>query len=240
VSGVTCIRPRREFVLSDCGDSAVRLTSLSPDAEERWQVVHTVAAALDARGDDVAVTGIIPTYDALLVEFDCGATTHDAIRAHVERLIELPADAATRGPRQFEIPVVYGGEFGPDLDDVAAHLQLSPAEVIRLHGAGPLTMRCFGSPGGAPMLDGPAFPRPVPRRTIPRPHVPAGAVAVAGRQAVVSARPAPGGWPVIGRTPLTIVDPATDPLSDFRPGDTFLFVPITAAEWSTYEGVRLG
>lgn len=113
MSGVTCIRPRREFVLSDCGDSAVRLTSMSADAEERWHVVHTVAAALDARGDEVAVTGIIPTYDALLVEFDCGATTHDAIRAHVERLIELPADAAARGPRQFEIPVVYGENSAP-------------------------------------------------------------------------------------------------------------------------------
>jgi len=90
------------------------------------------------------------------------------------------------------------------------------------------------------MLDGPAFPRPVPRHTVPRPHVPAGAVAVAGRQAVISARPAPGGWPVIGRTPLTIVDPANEPLSDFRPGDVFRFYPIAAKDFSRFEGVRHG
>ncbi|MFC0454317.1 5-oxoprolinase subunit B family protein [Rhodococcus jostii] len=240
MSGVTGAQVQAEFVISDCGDSAVRLTSLAPDVEDRWRVVHAVAAALDARGDAAAITGAIPTYDALLIEFDCGVTTHNAIRELVERLIVLPAEPATRSPRQVEVPVVYGGDFGPDLDDVAAHLGLSPAEVIRVHGSSPLTMRCFGSPGGAPMLDGPAFPQPVPRRTVPRPHVPAGAVAVAGRQAVISARPAPGGWPVIGRTPLTMVDLATESLSDFRPGDTFRFFPITEAAWSTYEGARRG
>jgi allophanate hydrolase subunit 1 len=98
-------------------------------------------------------------------------------------------------------------------------------------------MRCYGSPGGAPMLDGPRFPRPVPRLASPRPHVPAGAVAVAGRQAVVSARPAPGGWCVIGRTPLTLVDVTRTPLAAFAPGDTFRFVPIAPHEWSAHEGV---
>jgi allophanate hydrolase subunit 1 len=112
--------------------------------------------------------------------------------------------------------------------------------VISVHTARPLTMRCFGSPGGAPMLDGPDFSRPVSRRAIPRPHVPAGAVAVAGRQAVISARPAPGGWAVIGRTPLTIVDPTTEPLSDFRPGDTFRFFAVPPECWSRYKSVRRG
>ncbi|XGU18741.1 carboxyltransferase domain-containing protein [Rhodococcus sp. 3Y1] len=85
--------------------------------------------------------------------------------------------------------------------------------MVRLHSAAPLVMRCYGSPGGAPMLDGPAFGLPIPRRSSPRPHVAAGSVAVAGRQAVVSARPAPGGWAVIGRTPLILVDPASEQIS---------------------------
>ena len=97
-------------------------------------------------------------------------------------------------------------------------------------------MRCFGAPAGAPMLDGPRFPLPVPRLASPRAAVPAGSVAVAGRQAVVSARQAPGGWCVIGRTPRTLVDVDRDPLAAFAPGDTFRFFPIRAAEWSAYEG----
>jgi KipI family sensor histidine kinase inhibitor len=229
-----------EFVLSDCGDSAVRLTAVGADREERWRTVHRVAAALDAYAAGSAITGVIPTYDALLVEFDCAETSHDRIRCLLENLVLRPGAPAPHRTRQFDVPVVYGGDFGPDLDEVARHLELTPEDVIRVHGSSPLTMRCFGSPGGAPMLDGPAFPRPVPRRIIPRPHVPAGAVAVAGRQAVVSARPAPGGWPVIGRTPLTIVDHTREPLSAFRPGDTFLFYPIPPEDWSRYEGVRHG
>lgn len=226
------------YVVTDCGDSAVRVDARGAGREESWQVVHSLAAALDGYAERYAITGTIPAYDSLLIEFDCAVTDHDDIRVLLGTFGEAPAESAE--PRQFDIPVVYGGEYGPDLSEVANHLGLTPAEVIRLHGAAPLTMRCYGSPGGAPMLDGPAFPAPIPRRTVPRPHVPAGAVAVAGRQAVVSARPAPGGWPVIGRTPVTLVDPAADPISQFRPGDTFRFHAISAGEWSGYAGAGHG
>ncbi|MEV4239889.1 MULTISPECIES: carboxyltransferase domain-containing protein [unclassified Nocardia] len=228
------------FRVVACGDSAVRVTAQGADREECWRAVHAIAAAIDTDADRFAITGVIPTYDAVLIEFDCAASTHDDIRQLLANLVRDSVAPTPRPARHFDIPVVYGGEYGPDLDDVADQLGLSPAEVIRVHGSSPLTMRCFGSPGGAPMLDGPAFPRPVPRRVVPRPHVPAGAVAVAGRQAVVSARPAPGGWPVIGRTPRTMVDPTTEPLSAFRPGDTFRFHAIAAHEWSRFEGVLHG
>ncbi|MGY4098937.1 5-oxoprolinase subunit B family protein [Nocardia sp. R16R-3T] len=228
------------FQVSDCGDSAIRVTALGSDREECWRAVHAIAAALDTAGDRLAITGSIATYDAVLIEFDCAASTHADIRRLLTCLLKDPVAPTSRPARHFDIPVVYGGEYGPDLDDVADQLGLSPAEVIRVHASSPLTMRCFGSPGGAPMLDGPAFARPIPRRVVPRPHVPAGAVAVAGRQAVVSARPAPGGWAVIGRTPRTIVDPTTEPLSAFRPGDTFRFHAIAAHEWSRFEGVLHG
>ncbi|MYV30363.1 carboxyltransferase domain-containing protein, partial [Rhodococcus sp. DSM 6344] len=142
-------------------------------------------------------------------------------------------------PRTFEIPVVYGGEHGPDLGDTARFLGVTEAEVVRLHSAAPLVMRCYGSPGGAPMLDGPAFGLPIPRRSSPRPHVAAGSVAVAGRQAVVSARPAPGGWAVIGRTPLILVDPASEQISAYRPGDLFVFRAIDADRWDDFDGRSL-
>ena len=89
-------------------------------------VVHAVAAALDARHRGLD-TGIIPTYDALLVEFDCRqppTTPSNACRTPARQ----PAVLAPQRARQFDIPVVYGGDFGPDLDEVADHLELSPAE----------------------------------------------------------------------------------------------------------------
>jgi allophanate hydrolase subunit 1 len=89
------------------------------------------------------------------------------------------------------------------------------------------------------MMDGPPFRLPVPRRGSPRPRVPAGAVAVAGRQAVVSAMPAPGGWAVLGRTPLRMLDLGTVPPAAYRPGDLLRFRPIDAAEWDRCAGALL-
>ena len=110
---------------------------------------------------------------------------------------------------------MYGGDHGPDLARVAEQQGIDVDRVVAIHTEQALVMRCFGAPAGAPMLDGPRFPLPVPRLASPRAAVPAGSVAVAGRQAVVSARQAPGGWCVIGRTPRTLVDVDRDPPAAF-------------------------
>jgi len=89
------------------------------------------------------------------------------------------------------------------------------------------------------MMDGPDFPRPVPRLKDPRISVPAGAVAVAGRQAVIAPAMAPGGWCVIGRTPLRVLDIARDPLVPYLPGDTITFHPIPAADFAGLSGRHL-
>jgi KipI family sensor histidine kinase inhibitor len=220
----------------DCGDSAVRVACVDPDREKAWRAVHSLAGALGGRSD-AHITSAIATYDAVLIEFDCGATDHATVKQLVAA-VDLDPDAAQdlRPVRTFTIPVVYGGTHGPDLELVAEQQGLTPDEVIAIHTDHPLVMRCYGSPGGAPMLDGPDFPQPVPRRSSPRPHVEAGAVAVAGRQAVISARPAPGGWAVIGHTPLTLVDVEREPLSVFRPGDAFSFVAVDEQDWDALVG----
>lgn len=221
-------------IVTDCGDSCIRIVSTASTPDDRWSDVHRVVAALDASNVH-GVRDVITTYDAALVEFDCEAVTHAELRAMVEAL-ESRAPELDRAPREFTLPVVYGGEYGPDLPVVASLLGVDESEVVARHSTVPLTMRCFGSPGGAPMMDGPAFGRPIPRLSSPRSHVPAGAVAVAGLQAVVSARPAPGGWQVLGRTPKILVDPDREPLSPFTPGDTFRFVPIPADHWNEHVG----
>lgn len=131
------------FQVAACGDSAVRVTAQGADREECWRAVHAIAAAIDTDADRFAITGVIPTYDAVLIEFDCAASTHDGIRQLIANLVRESVAPTPRPARHFDIPVVYGSEYGPDLDDVADQLGLSPAEVIHVHGSSPLTMRCF-------------------------------------------------------------------------------------------------
>ncbi|MFF4249989.1 allophanate hydrolase subunit 1 [Streptomyces sp. NPDC001663] len=232
--------PDGGVVIVDCGDSAVVARAVSGDAQRDWRLVHALADAFDAVRPD-GVHGIVPTYDALLVEFDCADTDHETVRRvlrrEADRLGERPERAVAA--RRFVVPVVYGGDHGPDLPVVAQQLGLTEQEVVELHSGADLTVRCLGAPAGAPMMDGPAFPKPVPRLASPRTHVLPGSVAVAGRQAVICPMPSPGGWPLLGRTPLTVLDLDADPLTPYRPGDTFRFRPITPDEWDDHAGLPL-
>ncbi|MEU6550838.1 allophanate hydrolase subunit 1 [Streptomyces sp. NPDC046915] len=228
-------------VISDCGDSALIAKAAGLGTEEAWQLVHALADALDSLHIP-GIQDVVPTYDTLLVEFDCAGTDHDTVRAILWHEAARFASTAprSRASRRFVVPVVYGGEHGPDLPEVAAQLGLTESEVVALHSGSDLTVRCLGAPAGAPMMDGPPFPAPVPRLASPRVRVDPGCVAVAGRQAVICPMPSPGGWPLLGRTPVRVLDPHGDPLTAYLPGDTFRFVPITPDEWDAHAGTPLG
>jgi KipI family sensor histidine kinase inhibitor len=224
----------------ESGDAALRAVASSPDREANWATVHALAGWLDATAPD-GVYGAVPTYDSLLIEFDPGATSARQVRAFVLlglRQLET-AGGGPRTPRQFDVPVVYGGEYGPDLERVAEQQQLAVDEVIALHTAKAYVIRCLGAPAGSPMMDGPDFPQAVPRLKDPRLSVPAGAVSVAGRQAVIAPAVAPGGWCVIGQTPLTVLDVTAEPLVPYAPGDTLRFRRISPGEFSAYAGMKL-
>jgi KipI family sensor histidine kinase inhibitor len=224
----------------ESGDAALRVVASSPDRERNWAAVHALAAWLES-ADVEGIHGAVPTYDSVLVEFDPYITSARQIRAFVllgmRQLDYMGAPART--PRQFDVPVVYGGEYGPDLERVADHEGLSVAEVIALHTAKSYIIRCLGAPAGSPMMDGPDFPLPVPRLKDPRLSVPAGAVSVAGRQAVIAPAVAPGGWCVIGQTPLTVLNPAKQPLVPYLPGDILRFHEISAGDFTVYAGREL-
>jgi KipI family sensor histidine kinase inhibitor len=224
----------------ESGDAALRVVASSPDREANWATVHALAAWLDAAGAD-GVHGAVPTYDSLLVEFDPGVTSARQVRAIVLLgLRQLESNGAPRrAPRQFSVPVVYGGEFGPDLERVAEQQQLSVEEIIELHTAKSYVIRCLGAPAGSPMMDGPDFPFAVPRLKDPRLSVPAGAVSVAGRQAVIAPAVAPGGWCVIGQTPLTVLDVTEEPLVPYQPGDLLRFHRIQPGDFAFYTGRKL-
>jgi KipI family sensor histidine kinase inhibitor len=221
----------------ESGDSALRAVAVDADREANWTTVHRLADWLETSGAD-GVHGAVPTYDSVLVEFDARTTSARQVKAFIQLGMRQlgNADMPVREPREFEVPVVYGGEYGPDLERVAEQQRLSAADIIRLHSAGSYTIRCLGAPAGSPMMDGPDFPLPVPRLKDPRLSVPAGAVAVAGRQAVIAPATAPGGWCVIGQTPLTLLNLANEPLVPYMPGDTLRFVPTAAGDFSRHAG----
>lgn len=224
----------------ESGDAALRVVATSADRERNWAAVHALAAWLET-ADVEGVHGAVPTYDSVLVEFDPYVTSARQIRAFVllgMRQLDF-VGAPARTPREFEVPVVYGGEFGPDLQKVADHEGLPVSEIIALHTAKSYVIRCLGAPAGSPMMDGPDFPLPVPRLKDPRLSVPAGAVSVAGRQAVIAPAVAPGGWCVIGQTPLTVLNPNKQPLVPYMPGDLLRFHEIPAADFDRYAGLEL-
>lgn len=221
----------------ESGDAALRVVATSGDAERDWSTVHHLAEWLETCGAE-GLHGAVPTYDSVLVEFDVLAVSAQQVRAFVGlglRQLALSADDDA-APREFDVPVVYGGAYGPDLEAVAQHEGLSVEEIIRLHSSKTYVIRCLGAPAGSPMMDGPAFPLPVPRLKDPRLSVPAGAVSVAGRQAVIAPAVAPGGWQVIGQTPLTLLDIHRDPLVPYNPGDILRFRQITEDEFADYAG----
>lgn len=221
--------------ISMCGDSAVIVHAFDPDLEARWQVVHTFARYLRSH-NRAHVTEVVASYDRLLVEFDCGRYDHaeivEVIRAAAPQL--EPLTLAKR--RLFRVPAVYGGEFGPDLPEVSRQLDLPANEVIRLHCSVEWTVRITGAPVGAPLLDGTPYQTSISRNPRPRISVPAGSVALAGLQSHVYPVDSPGGWRLIGKTPLRLVDPARDPIISYTPGDRFRFFPIAFHQWSDHNG----
>ena len=229
--------PAPALEIYESGDAALRAVASSPDPEANWAAVHALAAWLASTSFD-GIHGAVPTYDSVLVEFDPYVTSARQVRAFVllgMRQLEF-AGTAMRQPRLFVVPVVYGGDYGPDLERVALQQDLTVEEVIALHTGKSYVVRCLGAPAGSPMMDGPEFPHPVPRLKDPRLSVPAGAVSVAGRQAVIAPAVAPGGWCVIGQTPLTVLDPAREPLVPYAPGDIVRFRRIPESDFPLYNG----
>ena len=223
--------------IHESGDAALRAVAVSSDTEANWSTVHSLAAWLATAGVD-GIYGAVPTYDSVLVEFDPYITSARQVRAFIQlgmRQLEF-VGGGLRQPRHFDVPVVYGGGYGPDLERVAEQQGLSTADVIALHTEKSYLIRCLGAPAGSPMMDGPDFPHPVPRLKDPRLSVPAGAVSVAGRQAVIAPAVAPGGWCVIGQTPLVVLDTAREPLVPYTPGDVLRFHRIDAVEFARLEG----
>ena len=197
---------------------------------------HALGRALEL-DPPPGIEALVPGYVSLLISIDPLADA-DAIAAHVGRaLATLPREPELLTGRLRRVPVVYGGAHGPDLEDVAARVQLDPRAVVALHAERELTVYMLGFAPGHPYIgDLPSELDPVRRLETPRVRVPRGSVGVVGRQSVIYPRSTPGGWPIIGRTPIALWDAERDPPAYFSAGDHVRFVPIPEEDWDRHSG----
>jgi inhibitor of KinA len=192
-----------------------------------------LAEALEARRI-TGVRDIVPAYRTVALYFDPLTTDRvDLLRA-LERAVAAPVPAAAAARQLIRVPVCYGAADGPDIGDVASFAGRSEDGVIALHTAATYRVFMLGfSPGFAYM--GPLDARiAAPRRATPRTAVPAGSVGIAGPQTGIYPSETPGGWQLVGRTPLRVFDAARTPPSLFRAGDTVQFFAIGRDQWDRY------
>ncbi len=196
--------------------------SISPETNRR---VHGLMRALEGRGLP-EIVDLVPTYRSLLVLYNPLLASFDGLRETVASLDSAAADAGRNAPNVVEVPTVYGGEHGPDLGFVAEHNGLSPEEVVEIHSGTDYPVYMLGFTPGFPYLGGMSEKLHTPRLATPRTITPGGSVGIAEAQTGVYPVQSPGGWRIIGRTPLALFDPEREPPSLLSAGDVVRFVPV--------------
>ena len=177
----------------------------------------------------------IPGMNNLLICYDSIVTSHNAISEQALSLVTgIDADDQTAS-RLWRLPVCYGGEYGPDLEDVATQKDLKPEDVITRHTANELTVAIMGFLPGLAYMKGVDESLYLPRRSSPRQHVPALSLGIAMDQTVIYPLASPGGWNLIGRVPFRPFDANRDDPVLFRAGDRVQFYAVDQGEFQQFE-----
>jgi 5-oxoprolinase (ATP-hydrolysing) subunit B len=211
-----------------CGDSALTVEFENTiDARINEQVL-ALDCAVSAMGSPILET--VPTYRSLFVQYDATSVNFAGLSERIIDLCRTSNGIELRG-RLWQIPVVYGGQFGVDLEAVAGKLNLAAAEVIERHSRPTYLVYMIGFVPGFAYLGGLDASLALPRRLNPRATTPAGSISIGGGQASVASIAAPSGWHLIGRTPVRQFMTGRSPVTILAPGDRVRFLPIDAGEW---------
>jgi len=231
------------------GDSAliVRVRDQCEDAPEETldEVLRTLQQLRNA-----AIPGVIevaPAYTTVALFFDPVAVAKaretpgdvfdwlaEKIRSAIASGSAFHRRRSAAAPRLIEIPVCYDAEFGLDLDRVGEHTKLSAGEVVDLHSTAEYRVACIGFVPGFPFLTGLPKTLATPRRATPRKEIPPGSVGIGGAQTGIYPLRSPGGWNLIGRTPLKLFDPTKNPPALLCAGDRVRFRAITREEFAAF------
>ena len=208
------------------GDSAITV-EFSRDIDD---AANQRVLALDrtlARESVTGVTETVPTYRSLLVHYDPVLIDFGALSEKLAVLAQLPVPATTK-TRRWRIPVVYGGEHGVDLEDVAKALDTTPDDIVARHVAGDYRVAMIGFTPGWSYLSGLEDGLKMPRRQNPRLLTPAGTISIGGVQTGVQCLAGPSGWHLLGRTAVRTYQLHRDPIFLLEPGDRVTFSAVDA------------
>jgi KipI family sensor histidine kinase inhibitor len=200
--------------------------AIDPETNGR---VHDMAMRIEAL-DLPGVLETVPTYRSLLVSYDPLVTAADKLQQAILEIGEGDGGAEAAGPRVVHIPTLYGGEYGPDTEFVSSHAGLSPREMIAVHSGSDYLVYMMGFSPGFPYLGGLDERLATPRLDSPRAEIPAGSVGIAEGQTGVYPVASPGGWRIIGRTPVRLFDPSLDPPTAISAGDHVRFIVLEGEE----------
>ncbi len=200
--------------------------------------INTQIRAFDEALAEEQIDGVyetVPTYCSLTIHYAPEKIRFDELKAKLEELLAVSHKAQKLNTIVMEIPVVYGGEYGPDLETVAAHNGMSPEDVIRIHSGAEYLIYMLGFTPGFSYMGGMDESIATPRLKTPRVLIPAGSVGIAGKQTGIYPIDSPGGWQLIGRTPVRLYDAHRDTPILLDAGVHVKFVPVDEAEYKRIE-----
>ena len=186
--------------------------------------------------DDIreGIVEVVPTYRSLLITYNPLLLPVEDLKKRLKRIEEGLQQAPLPEPKLTRIPAVYGGNYGPDLEEVARYHQISPERVIQLHCSKPYLIYMIGFMPGYPYMGELPEELVTPRLKTPRLVVPKGSVAIAQRQTGIYSMESPGGWQILGRTPVELFDPGRDLPALLQMGDLVQFYQIGEKEFKEW------
>lgn len=202
--------------------------------EVQRRITHFTHRLLQRQRNEIL--NVHPAYCTVLISFDPLKGSPLDLKNRIAQELEEASTITPFESRAVEIPVCYDEEFGLDLRFVADHNRLSTDEVIQLHSSGQYVVYFLGFSPGFPYLGGMPKRIAAPRLSSPRKHVSAGSVAIGGNQTGIYSVDSPGGWRIVGKTPVRLFDPLAHPPTYLQMGDTIRFKPIARPEFDRLAG----
>lgn len=220
----------QEIKILTAGDSSLLIEfgqEISPEINRKI----TATVQLMKKQQIEGVVDIIPAFCSLLINYNPRVISYDELKSRMQGLVKVDAKAEQGKKRVFEIPVCYGGKYGPDLNAIAEHAGLTPEEVIEIHSSRDYLIYMLGFLPGFTYLGGLDERIHTPRLANPRVKISAGSVGIGGSQTGIYPLDSPGGWQLMGMTPVKTYDPERETPILVEAGDYIRFVPVTEEEF---------
>lgn len=220
----------KETKYLNAGDKALVIEFSDKISDEVNSKVRSMMIAINQRKLECIVE-IIPTYRSLMVHYNPLKIEYDELINSLKDIEQNLGNIEIPPPKVIEIPTLYGGEYGPDIENVAKHNNLSIDEVIKIHSSKEYLIYMLGFTPGFPYLGGMDKSLETPRLQVPRTKIPAGSVGIASKQTGIYPIDSPGGWQLIGRTPLKLFDINKENPFLLSAGSYIKFISITQEEF---------